>query len=50
MKRHFLKKQLYLEKIKVLFFQFLLSQQVSPTKPRTRNTIILRHLYVPDDV
>jgi hypothetical protein len=24
MKRHFLKKQLYLEKIKVLFFQFLL--------------------------
>jgi hypothetical protein len=26
MKRHFLKKQLYLEKIKVLFFQFLFNK------------------------
>jgi hypothetical protein len=28
MKRHFLKKQLYLEKIKVLFFQFLFKREV----------------------
>jgi hypothetical protein len=28
MKRHFLNKQLYLEKIKVLFFQFLFNREV----------------------
>jgi hypothetical protein len=28
MKRHFLKKQLYLEKIKGLFFQFLFKREV----------------------
>jgi hypothetical protein len=28
MKRHFLKKQLYLEKIKVLLFQFLVKREV----------------------
>jgi hypothetical protein len=28
MKRHFLKKQLYLEKIKVLFFRFLFKREV----------------------
>jgi hypothetical protein len=45
MKKHFLKKQLYLEKIKVLNFDiyFYLVNRMSPTKPRTRNTIILRH-------
>jgi hypothetical protein len=29
MKRHSLKKQLYLEKIKVLFFQFLFKREVA---------------------
>jgi hypothetical protein len=28
MKRHFLKKQLFLEKVKVLFFQFLFEREV----------------------
>jgi hypothetical protein len=54
MKGYFLKKQLYLEKIKVIFFQtaifffkhFYLVNRMSPTKPQTRNTIILRHLYM----